>query len=105
MDTVSAEYRNHIDNRDLSNCGQYFLTSTTGLVPKVRDIGSALLDEMRVGDSQLNSGESDGSGAFSSQEASLDLRRLLEKLERLDFRPWDDGYQRRSFITSETLRM
>jgi len=81
------------------------LTSTTGLVPKVRDIGSALLDEMRVGDSQLNSGESDGSGAFSSQEASLDLRRLLEKLERLDFRPWDDGYQRRSFITSDTLRM
>ncbi|KAG4421307.1 hypothetical protein IFR04_005609 [Cadophora malorum] len=75
------------------------------LVPKVRDIGSALLDEMRVGDSQLNSGESDGSGAFSSQEASLDLRRLLEKLERLDFRPWDDGYQRRSFITSDTLRM
>ncbi|PVH77460.1 hypothetical protein DL98DRAFT_637555 [Cadophora sp. DSE1049] len=75
------------------------------LVPKVRDIGSALLDEMRVGDSQLNSSETDGSGAFSAQEASMDLRKLLEKLERLDFRPWDDGYQRRSFITSSALRL
>ncbi|KAG4436481.1 hypothetical protein IFR05_008022 [Cadophora sp. M221] len=75
------------------------------LVPKVRDIGSALLDEMRVGDSQLNSCENDGSGAFGAQEASLDLRRLLEKLERLDFRPWDDGYQRRSFMGCSALGM
>ncbi|KAL5323669.1 hypothetical protein ACEPPN_008209 [Leptodophora sp. 'Broadleaf-Isolate-01'] len=77
----------------------------TGLVPKVRDIGSALLDEMRVGDSQLNSNDNDGNGAFGAQEASLDLRRLLEKLERLDFRPWDEGYQRRSFIGSSALGM
>ncbi|KAH6721627.1 hypothetical protein BKA61DRAFT_591065 [Leptodontidium sp. MPI-SDFR-AT-0119] len=75
------------------------------LVPKVRDIGSALLDEMRVGDSQLNSNDNDGNGAFGAQEASLDLRRLLEKLERLDFRPWDEGYQRRSFIGSSALGM
>lgn len=74
-----------------------WLKCSAGLVPKIRDIGSALLDEMRVGDSQLNGSETDGSGAFGAQEASSVLRKLLEKLERLDFRPWDADYQRRPF--------
>lgn len=47
------------------------------LVPKIRDIGAALLDEVRViDDSQL-----------VNEQARTDLRRLLEKLEKLDFRP------------------
>jgi len=47
------------------------------LVPKIRDIGSALLDEVRmVENSQAVSGQ-----------ARHDLQRLLEKLEKLDYRP------------------
>jgi hypothetical protein len=46
------------------------------LVPKIRDIGAALLDEVI--------GESRGT---MSESARLDLERLLEKLENLDFRP------------------
>ncbi len=67
-----------------------------GLVPKIRDIGSALLDDMRVGDS----GEPDGSGTSAAQAASTDLRRLLEKLERLDFHPWDNDVERQAFVRS-----
>jgi hypothetical protein len=47
------------------------------LVPKIRDIGAALLDEVRM---------TDGS-QLANEQARTDLRRLLEKLERLDFRP------------------
>jgi hypothetical protein len=47
------------------------------LVPKLRDIGAALLDEV---------GAMRGSQPISEQ-ASSDLRRLLEKLETLDYRP------------------
>ena len=47
------------------------------LVPKLRDIGAALLDEVgAVRGSQL-----------TNEKASSDLRRLLEKLETLDYRP------------------
>jgi hypothetical protein len=47
------------------------------LVPKIRDIGAALLDEVwMVNDSQL-----------VNEQAREDLKRLLEKLEKLDFRP------------------
>lgn len=47
------------------------------LVPKIRDIGAALLDEVRIGDQP---------GTISEQ-ARRGLARLLEKLEKLDFRP------------------
>jgi hypothetical protein len=47
------------------------------LVPKVRDIGAALLDEVRVG----------GSPGPVSGKAKEDLERLLGKLETLDYRP------------------
>jgi hypothetical protein len=47
------------------------------LVPKIRDIGAALLDEVRM---------TDGS-QLANEQARTDLRRLLEKLEKLDFRP------------------
>jgi hypothetical protein len=47
------------------------------LVPKIRDIGSALLDEVRM---------VEGSHLVSEQ-ARHDLQRLLEKLEKLDYRP------------------
>jgi hypothetical protein len=47
------------------------------LVPKVRDIGAALLDEVRVGESP---------GPVSGK-AKEDLDRLLGKLETLDYRP------------------
>ena len=47
------------------------------LVPKIRDIGAALLDEVRM---------TDGS-QLANEQARTDLRRLFEKLEKLDFRP------------------
>jgi hypothetical protein len=47
------------------------------LVPKIRDIGSALLDEVRTG------GQSQG----ISPKASANLERLLAKLESLDVQP------------------
>ncbi|KAH8652645.1 hypothetical protein BGZ60DRAFT_533508 [Tricladium varicosporioides] len=47
------------------------------LGPKIRDIGSALLDEVRVGERNGN----------VSEKARRDLLALLEKLETLDFRP------------------
>jgi len=47
------------------------------LLPKVRDIGSALLDEIRMGE---------GSGIVSGK-AEGDLLRLLGRLEKLDYRP------------------
>ena len=54
------------------------------LVPKARDIGSALLDEMGMGASPLGGSESFD---LDTQKASVDLRKLLEKLERLDYLP------------------
>lgn len=47
------------------------------LVPKIRDIGSALLDEVRMIEG----------AQLVSEPARNDLQRLLEKLEILDFRP------------------
>lgn len=47
------------------------------LVPKIRDIGAALLDEVGVTDGLQEVNE----------QARADLKRLLEKLEKLDFRP------------------
>lgn len=47
------------------------------LVPKIRDIGAALLDEVRMGESPV----------IVSKQARVDLVRLLERLETLDFRP------------------
>jgi hypothetical protein len=44
------------------------------LIPKIRDIGSALLDEVRTGDR----------GQGMSPKASVNLDRLLAKLESLD---------------------
>ena len=52
------------------------------LMPKIRDIGSVLLDEIRMGNGQLVGGDQG-----SHQNTSTDLKRLLEKLERLDIRP------------------
>ena len=52
------------------------------LMPKIRDIGSVLLDEIRMGNGQLVGGDQG-----SHQNTSSDLKRLLEKLERLDIRP------------------
>jgi hypothetical protein len=47
------------------------------LVPKLRDIGAALLDEVRMAD-----------GSYQvNEQAKGDLKRLLENLEKLDFRP------------------
>ncbi|CZR68907.1 uncharacterized protein PAC_18808 [Phialocephala subalpina] len=51
------------------------------LVPKIRDIGSALLDEVRAGENP----------GIVSEQARVDLVRLLERLETLDFRP-EFGY-------------
>ena len=47
------------------------------LVPKIRDIGSALLEEVRMAESSH----------LVSEQARHDLQRLLEKLEKLDYRP------------------
>lgn len=47
------------------------------LVPKIRDIGAALLGEVRMGESSGTVGE----------QTRLDFQRLLEKLEILDYRP------------------
>lgn len=52
------------------------------LVPKARDIGSALLDELGMGASEFSENENFN---LDSQKASADLRKLLEKLERLDY--------------------
>ena len=46
------------------------------LVPKIRDIGAALLDEVRIGENP---------GPMSAK-GKADLERLLEKLNKLDFR-------------------
>ena len=47
------------------------------LVPKIRDVGAALLDEVRM-----------TAGSYlGNEQAREDLRRLLEKLGKLDFRP------------------
>jgi hypothetical protein len=50
------------------------------LLPKIRDIGSVLLDEVRISDEQYTSSEN-GSIDESSyyQKSSLELKRLLEK--------------------------
>ncbi len=47
------------------------------LVPKIRDIGAALLDEVRIGEST----------GRVSEKAQRDLERILQKLEALDFHP------------------
>ncbi|KAK7190934.1 hypothetical protein DPSP01_009144 [Paraphaeosphaeria sporulosa] len=51
------------------------------VVPKIRDIGGALLDEVRTGVFGAN------------QQASLNLNRLLAKLEELDVRCQEDQLQ------------
>jgi len=45
------------------------------IVPKIRDIGSALLDELRTG------------SAGRTLQASINLDKLLAKLDDLDLRP------------------
>lgn len=54
---------------------EVFQANGYSIVPKIRDIGSALLDKLRTG--------SQG----SSLQASIDLDRLLAKLENLDWTP------------------